>query len=278
MFGKAFQYTIGALCAALLLASSVHAEPQKPTATHVRAYVLDCGKIEFNNMAPFSDTGEFDGQQGHLNDMCVLVGHPKGWLLWDTGVRPHKYDGYEFIQTKTIQSQLAQLGLINDDINYLAFSHFHLDHTGNADDFQKATWLLQQKEWDWANSKPTPFGVDTDTFSQAANVKKQMINGDCDVFGDGKVQILFAPGHTPGHEVLLLKLDSGKNWIFAGDLYHQALSRDKKLVPVFNVERADTLASIDRIERVAKNLKATVVIQHEIKDLDKLPKFPKYLE
>ncbi|WP_160164636.1 N-acyl homoserine lactonase family protein [Pedosphaera parvula] len=239
---------------------------------------MDGGQITFNDMAPFSDTGEFDGKVGHLSDMCILVAHPKGWLLWDTGVQPKKYDGFEFTRKRTLSSQLADIGLKPEDITYLAFSHFHFDHTGNANEFLSSTWILQNKELQWANSQPTPFGVDPSTFSQSEKVKKQMIDGDHDVFGDGKVKILSAPGHTPGHEVLLIKLDSGKNLIFAGDLYHQSLSRDKRLVPAFNISRADTLASIDRVNRIAKNLNAKLFIQHEKSNFDMLPSFPKYLK
>jgi len=263
--------------AALLLTPWL-SQADEPTNAPVRIYVLDGGHIEFDNMAPFADTGEMDGKKGDLSDMCVLVKDPQGWLLWDTGVQPKKYTGYEFTVTNTLPSQLAEIGLKPEDINYLAFSHFHSDHTGNANLFAKSTWILQNKEWQWATSQPTPFGVDPTTFSQSDQVKKRIINGDYDVFGDGKVRILFAPGHTPGHQVLLVKLDSGKHWIFAGDLYHQAISRQKKLVPMFNTSRAETLASIDRIEHLAKNLKATLIIQHEAHDLDKLPVFPNYLQ
>jgi N-acyl homoserine lactone hydrolase len=259
------------------LAPFAHAA-DKPVVTELRVYILDGGEITFSNMAPFSDTGEFDGKLGHLSDMSILVAHPKGWLLWDTGVQPKKYDGFEFTRKRTISSQLADIGLKPEDITYLAFSHFHCDHTGNANEFLNSTWILQNKEWQWANSQPTPFGVDPSTFSQCEKVKKQMIDGDCDVFGDGKVKILSVPGHTPGHEALLIKLDSGKNVIFTGDLYHQALSREKKLVPAFNTNRADTLASIDRVDRIAKNLNAKLFIQHEKGNFEILPPFPKYLK
>jgi N-acyl homoserine lactone hydrolase len=95
------------------------------------------------------------------------------------------------------------------------------------------------------------------TFSEYPRVQKKLLNGDYDVFGDGLVRILSTPGHTPGHQVLLVKLPSKGYVILTGDLYHLRQSRDERLVPVFNTSRAETLASIDRVERLAKNLKAT---------------------
>jgi len=105
-----------------------------------------------------------------------------------------------------------------------------------------------------------------------------MIDGDYDVFGDGTVRILKAPGHTPGHSVLELTLKKAGVVILSGDLYHVHKNRTFQRVPIFNYDRADTLASIDRIERIVKNTKAHFVVQHDPTDLQTLPKFPAYLD
>jgi glyoxylase-like metal-dependent hydrolase (beta-lactamase superfamily II) len=98
------------------------------------------------------------------------------------------------------------------------------------------------------------------------------------VFGDGSVRILKAPGHTPGHQVLEIKMKKSGTVILSGDLYHLRGNRMYRRVPIFNYERADTLASIDRIERIIKNTKARFVIQHDLADFKLLPKFPAYLD
>ncbi len=129
-----------------------------------------------------------------------------------------------------------------------------------------------------ALADPTPFGVDPSTFTAYKTAKTQMIDGDYDVFGDGSVRILKAPGHTPGHQALQLKLKKTGVVILSGDLYHTRANRAAARVPGFNVSRADTLASINRIEKIVKNTKAHFVVQHDPDDFKSLPKFPAYLD
>jgi glyoxylase-like metal-dependent hydrolase (beta-lactamase superfamily II) len=166
------------------------------------------------------------------------------------------------------------LNLTPADITYVGFSHFHSDHTGNANLFASSTWLIQKKEFEFANSKPAPFGVDPKTFSDYRKEKINLLDGDFDVFGDGTVRILFAPGHTPGHQILLVKLSQKGYIILAGDLYQRKQSEKDRLVPGYNTSRAETLASMDRVERLAKNLKATVIAQHSMEDFAVLPTYP----
>lgn len=255
----------------------------KPKVDSVRLYTLDCGSIRFQDFAMFSDTGTYDGKPRELSDMCLLVGHPKGWLLWDTGLpkafkeKPAQEFGANMKVTRTIQEQLADIGLTTDDINYVAFSHFHFDHTGNANDFTKSTWILQKSELAHGLSEPAPLGVDASVFSAYKTANKTMIEGDHDVFGDGSVRFFSTPGHTPGHQSLFVKL-SKQNYLFTGDLYHQEESRLHSYIPIFNHNRANTLASMDRLENLAKTYQAKVIVQHDKQDFDSLPKVPKYLD
>jgi N-acyl homoserine lactone hydrolase len=251
----------------------------------VRLYALDCGWLEFKDMRSFSDTGEYDGQTATIAVPCFLIRHPKGTLLWDTGLDP------KFVQQSqgaprgirgtlevSLEKQLLQLKLKPTDITQLAFSHLHLDHTGNANLFTSATWILNRTELQWA-SQPTGGGpISPDTFSGYKQAKTQLIDADYDVFGDGTVRILKMPGHTPGHQVLLLTLPKSGKVLLSGDLYHLRRDRQQKLIPLFNTDRAETLASFDRFERIAANTKARVVIQHDPEDFKALPKFPAYLE
>ena len=83
-----------------------------------------------------------------------------------------------------------------------------------------------------------------------------------------------APGHTPGHHALLVRLPRTGNVLLTGDLAHFQENYDSDGIPPFNVDRAASLASIARFKALAKNLKATGVIQHDPCDIGKLPKFP----
>jgi len=258
----------------------------KTEVTGVRLYTLDCGRAELKDMAMFSDTGEYDGKPGAIAVSCFVIQHPKGTLVWDTGMGDNlaeKKDGADnggihMTVSVTLAEQLKALGLAPSDVTYVAFSHFHFDHTGNANLFTNSTWILNQSELNWALSSPTPGGVVPAVFSGYKTAKTNMINGDFDVFGDGSVRILRTPGHTPGHQVLEIRLKKAGTVILSGDLYHLRDNYLHQHVPDFNFSRADTLASMERIEKILKNSGARLVVQHDLGDFKAMPKFPAYLE
>jgi glyoxylase-like metal-dependent hydrolase (beta-lactamase superfamily II) len=257
----------------------------KPSA--LRMYTLDCGSFDAKNMGMFSDTGEFDNQPGKLVGTCFLLWHPKGALLWDTGLSdalaamPNGVTdpfGITLKVTKPLVPQLTTLGLKPNEINYVAFSHLHADHTGNANAFSSSTWLIGKSDFAWAHEKPTPVGVDPKTLSGHKKAQLQFIEFDHDVFGDGSVRILRAPGHTPGHQVLLVSLAKAGKLLLSGDLFHTKASAAKGLIPLVNNSRADSLASIDRINKLLKSTKARLIVQHAPEDFASLPTFPAYLD
>jgi N-acyl homoserine lactone hydrolase len=90
------------------------------------------------------------------------------------------------------------------------------------------------------------------------------------------VIMLRTPGHTPGHSSLLVKLSQMGPVIISGDAVHFRENYDTVGVPAFNYDRAQTVASVERLRKIATNLKATVVIQHDARDVDKLPAFPAF--
>jgi N-acyl homoserine lactone hydrolase len=251
----------------------------------LRVYALDCGRIQAKDMAMFSDTGEYNGKAGTVVDPCFVIRHPKGTMIWDTGLGDKmaaNKGGVDFpfghMQVDvTLIDQLKAIGLTPADITYLSFSHTHFDHTGNANEFPDATWILNKAEIAWDESKPGS-SVEVDTFSDYKTAKTQMIDGDYDVFGDGSVMILKTPGHTPGHQSLQLKLKKSGVVILSGDLFHLRENFIHRRVPVMNASRADTLASMDRIRTILKNTHGRLVVQHDPADFAALPKFPKYLQ
>ena len=252
----------------------------------VRLYTLDCGRAELKSMAMFSDTGEYDGKTGTIAVSCFVIRHPKGTLLWDTGLGDQLADkkdgidngGIHMTVPVKLSEQLKTLGLAPKDVTHVAFSHFHFDHTGNANLFPEATWILNQAELNWATSNPNPGGVNLESFSSYKSAKTKMIDGDYDVFGDGSVRILRTPGHTPGHQCLELRLKKSGTIILSGDLYHLRENYEHLRVPDFNYNRADTLASMDRIEKIIQSTKARLIVQHDLGDFNAVPKFPAYLD
>jgi glyoxylase-like metal-dependent hydrolase (beta-lactamase superfamily II) len=256
----------------------------------VRLYALDCGSMSFTDMGIFSDTGDYDGKTGSIVDPCFVIRHPKGILLWDVGLGdayfgrsdPPNQDGVSIRVRSKFLDQLASLGIAPANVTFVAFSHFHLDHTGNANAFTAATWIVNKTELDWALGSPTPPVVDPKTFSAVRTVRTQMINGDYDVFHDGSVRILKAPGHTPGHQVLLLKLAHSGPVMLSGDLYHLRSDRPHgetgARMMVVNSSRAESLASVNRVETILKNTRARLIIQHDPDDIKSLPVSPAYLD
>jgi glyoxylase-like metal-dependent hydrolase (beta-lactamase superfamily II) len=252
----------------------------------IRLYVLDCGRLDVHDMGMFDDSGALDGKSGSMAVPCFLIRHPHGTQLWETGlgdaIAGHAggvelAPGIRASVPVTLASQLHQLGLQASDIDYVAFSHWHIDHTGNANLFGTATWILQRRELAAATGATPPPFEDLAPVSAYRTATKRIIDGDADVFGDGSVRLLLMPGHTPGHQVLELRLPHAGVVLLGGDLYHTRENRRFRRVPRVNTDRAATLTSMDRFEAIAARTGAMVVVQHDARDIALLPRFPAYL-
>ena len=260
------------LCANALMAVPVLAQ----STTEVTLTRLnDCG----TPVAPtvvnqrFSDTFAYGDLKVQFVFSCYLIKHGNQYLLWDTG---HSMTAPGGVAPKTsVVDQLAKLGLKPEQINYVGISHFHADHTGQVASFPQSMLLIGKGDWDAINAPKPAAGVNAPPFahwiSGGGKVEPQI--NDKDVFGDGTVIILNTPGHTPGHHSLLVKLNN-RSFLITGDLVHFHENYVTNGVPWFNASRADTLASIDRFKQLESNFKATVIIQHDARDIGKLPAFP----
>ena len=255
-----------------------------PTTTQV--HVLQCGEVNVLEMGVFSDRGEYDGQQGQLGVTCYLIRHPKGDLLWDTGLPDAlaaQADGmtngaFNVKVPRTLGSQLEELNLTPDDIEYLALSHSHFDHSGNANAFAKSTWISDPAEREWMFSpERMEAGQGGENYTALREAKTIDVTDDYDVFGDGIVTVIRTPGHTPGHLALLVRLADTTLLLF-GDLYHMRENRTHRRVPKFNVDRELTLQSMDKFEALAKETGARVIVQHDIRDIATLPAFDEPLQ
>ncbi|APR77496.1 AttM/AiiB family protein [Minicystis rosea] len=274
------------------LLSACAATPQSPakaaaSTTAVRLYVLDCGHIDIPNMKLFADVPEYVGARGSLAVPCFLVRHPRGNLLWDTGLNDaiaREKDGVidaaggHATVKATLRAQLDALGIAPDEITYVGISHLHADHAGNANLFPKSTWLLNRAELAWGSATPAPLGVDPTTFSAYRTAKVKLLDGDEDVFGDASAVVLQTPGHTPGHQSLVVRLAHAGTLVLSGDLCHTRANWEKHRVPAMNHSRERTLSSMDRVEALVVREHGRFVVQHAIEDVGSLPRFPSYLE
>lgn len=225
----------------------------------------------------FSDTMSFEGKKLQLTASCYLIHHADHYMIWDTGYPAAAGATPSGPTVKvTLIEQLAQLKIKPEQINYVGISHYHGDHTGQAASFPQATLLIGQGDWDVLQGS-TPSGTTNAAPLKhwlSGEGKAEPVAKDKDVFGDGTVVMLDMPGHTPGHHSLLVKLKDKGNVLLTGDQAHFRENYATNGVPTFNFNRADTLASFDRFKQIAKNLSATVIIQHDPRDIDKLPAFP----
>jgi len=223
----------------------------------------------------FSDTYAYGDLKVQFVFSCYLIKHGDEYMLWDTG---HAMTAPNVAPKVSLVDYLAKIDVKPDQIKYVGISHYHADHTGQIASFPKATLLIGAREWD-AISAPKPAeGVNFKPFESwikgESKVEPQPI--DKDVFGDGTVIVLRTPGHTPGHSSLLVKLAGMGAVILVGDAVHFHENYESVGVPMFNFDRAQSVASIERIKKLAGTQKATVIIQHDARDVEKLPVFPAF--
>src|SRR6266568_3674553 len=208
------------------------------TAPEVTLTRIECGTgAKPTNVAErFSDTFAYKDLNLTFTFSCYLIKHGDEYMVWDTGFAPGSNPNAPKVG---IVERLAEVKVKPEQVKYVGISHFHADHTGQLSPFANATLLIDKGVW-----------------------------------GDGTVMVIRTPGHTPGHSSLLVRLKSGNNFLLSGDAAHFRENYESNGVPAFNYDRAQTVASIERMKKIAANLNATVIIQHDLRDIGKLPAFP----
>jgi N-acyl homoserine lactone hydrolase len=245
-----------------------------------RLYILDCGQGTAADMSRWTP-GENVGKPMDVVDNCYLIHHAsQGYLLWDTGVTdaiagrpegpPPSNGAPNWRKPTTLAAQFEQIGVKPSDVKFLAISHSHPDHIGNVEMFPQSMLLVQKAEYQW----PSPFGVGR--FKAEHPVKQ--LEGDYDVFGDGSVTILSTPGHTPGHQSLLVKLPKTGAILLSGDAVHFRDNWDKRRVPAGNTDKDKTLASMTRMAEIIAKEKAQLWINHDKTQSETLKHSPGFYE
>jgi N-acyl homoserine lactone hydrolase len=260
-------------------AASAIAAPSEVTITR-----LDCGFLRANDASSFSDTHGYDGKSIDMPVSCYLIRHGEDYLLWDAGLSASfvgaKLDPKAAISPTVALSlidQIKALGIDPSQIRRLAVSHYHLDHVGQANSFPQATLIIGADDWNAMQGGKRPALADVDALAPwlVQGGKVQVVARDLDIFGDGSVVMFDTRGHTNGHKSLIVRLAKLGPVLLTGDLYHTRRNYEVGDVSAGNLDRADSLASMDRFKRTAGSLRATVIIGHEGADIAKLPAFPK---
>jgi glyoxylase-like metal-dependent hydrolase (beta-lactamase superfamily II) len=257
-----------------------------------KLYRLDCGHSLANDESVWTP-GENVGRAIEFSSTCWLIKHGSAWLLWDTGVPQATLNdprGWSTLPKlivyhldKSITGQLAEIGLRPGDIGRVAISHTHGDHIGNVGLFPDATIVMQRAEYSWIHS---PNGPNDDVNQLMALAREllgtpknlQLIEGDNDVFGDGSVTLISTPGHTPGHQSLLVHLKNSGFIILSGDVAHLEENFERNIVPSLNTSKAESIASMARVRQLMATYKATLFINHDKSQTDELRLVPAFYD
>jgi len=270
------------LLAAVLLALPLPLAAADPAAKpDIRLWRLDCGSLWTYNLDELSDTRAYVGQSKLFVGSCYLIQHGDAYLLWDTGLSKDylgkpltRGDADANSLATTVVDQLARIGIKPTQVSMIGISHYHFDHIGQAADFPQAKLLIGKGDFEVLGQPGHEVRAKFFSPWLQANANVEKISGDHDLFGDGSVVMLDLPGHTPGHHGLLVRLPKHGAVLLSGDVVHLRENLESAGVPSFNTDRAQSLASMDRFSKLARNLGATLIIQHEEQDVAKLPVFP----
>ena len=246
-----------------------------------RLYILNCGEGPVGDVSRWSGLAADAGKSVPFAENCYLIKHAKGWFLWDTGITDAAADmpdglkspdprGPHWYKQKKLSAQLEQLGVKPSDVIGLGISHTHPDHVGNVEMFATTMLYVQKAEYDWPDAKGGP------RFKPGHPVTK--LEGDRDVFGDGSLTLISTPGHTPGHQSLLVRLHKTGNVLLSGDAVHFKSNWDNRRVPSFNTDPDATKASMEKMAGILKREHAQLWINHDKPQRDTLKLSPAFYD
>jgi N-acyl homoserine lactone hydrolase len=241
----------------------------------MRMYAFHCG-FERADAAAFDPFDPLVGTPILIPYFFYLIRHPEGDLLFDTGVHPGlKVDpeGRAGLAAAALQitlrdgddvvSQLDRLGLAPSTVTHVAHSHLHYDHCGGIEFLPDAQFYIQKAELQFAHWPPVYqrgmyFPAD---FNHPVAWKE--LDGEYDLFNDGRLVLFPTPGHTPGHQSLLVKLD-GRTIILVGDAAYTPEKMAARAIPPGTWSPDAMVASWERIEERQRRTNAELMFSHDL--------------
>jgi glyoxylase-like metal-dependent hydrolase (beta-lactamase superfamily II) len=272
-----------ALVAAIACSTPVLAADQ--AAAVDRMYVLECGESRTSDVSANWSPGVDVGVAREFSDNCYLIRHGDRLLLWDSGMsdsiaaKPEGVTAASGLLTlwvrKTLASQLQALGIAPGDITDIAFSHFHSDHVGNANLFTAARLYIQEAEYDAAfGPDAAKFNFNPALYDKLRSNPTVKLFGDYDVFRDGSVVIISTPGHTPGHQALLVRLPERGAVVLSGDMVHFQENWANRRVPARNFDKGESARSMEKVAALLAAEHAQLWINHDKAQSASIPKAP----
>jgi len=224
---------------------------------------------------------EGDGAPFEIPVPFFLLTHPQGHTLIDGGnaveVATHARsywgnicDVYHPVMTPDdgCVAQLKRLGIAPEDIRFVVQSHLHLDHTGAIGRFPNATYIVQRQEYEYAFT--------ADWFSKGGYIRKDFdrsglkwrflegeVNDFHDIYGDGTLTTIFTPGHSPGHQSLLVRLTNTGSILLTIDAAYTLDHWNEKSLPGFLTSAIQSVRSVQKLHTVKEQTNAMVVTGHD---------------
>lgn len=216
------------------------------------------------------------GQKVYLPWLSFLIMHPKGNVLFDSGIDPAMFVGdlraqfgdwadaldYRFSEGDDIVSRLAALGLTPKDIDIVVMSHLHFDHAMGLPLFLHARIIVQRAEMAFARHPPVYQAGTYFPRYFAGDHKWELLDGPHDIFGDGRLELFPTPGHTPGSQSLMFRGDESRVMLIGDATYSLKKMRERKL-PGFLWNPDHVVASWEFIEWMEKKENAILLSTHD---------------
>ncbi len=262
--------------------------------TDIRLYMFQTGslKCKVHNIK----MNQGNGADYEIPVPFYLLTHPDGHTIIDggtaveAGLDPVGYWGgitevYWPVmrEDEGCVAQLKKIGINPEDVRYVLQSHLHLDHTGAVGRFPNATHIVQRREYEYAFT-PDWFaagGYIRNDFDKP-NLKWQFLEGEntdlYDIYGDGTLKTIFTPGHSPGHQSILVTLPNSGSLLLAIDAAYTTDHWEEKALPGFMSSAVEAVRSVQKMKAIVDRTQAQVVTGH---DPDAWPTFrhaPEYYD
>lgn len=278
-------FILGLIGAGLLAACAGSGEHP---ASVERMYVITCGENHVKDVSRWTTPADA-GKPMVFSDYCYLIRHARGWMLWDSGnadrlaAMPNGLTAPNGVITafmkKPLADSLKEIGVAPADIQNFAMSHSHGDHSGNASLFAASTLYIQSTEYDAVfGPDAQKYGLATANLEKFRNAKVVKLNGEYDVFGDGSVVIKSTPGHTPGHQSLVVRLPKTGLVLLSGDMAHLVSNWEAKRAPSFNFNVEQSVRSMQEMQAFMDRTGAKIWINHDLRQNVAIPKAPAWVE
>lgn len=252
----------------------------------MRLYAMSCGRIRSRKNVFVSDADRNEVIEAPMP--VFLITHPEGNILFDTGPYPGVFrdplsywgglaKAFEPIgdERSDVLSQLRNIGLDQKDIKYVVNSHLHFDHAGGNQFFQESTFLVSRKELQSARDPELEgkgyFRADWDH-----PLDYHQLDGELDIYGDGSVMIIPMPGHTLGHQILLVRLKRQGSIVLSGDSVPCRENFVNFVIPRNNIDDEMARSSVESLHSIVEKEEALLIYGHDPSEWEEVRKQPEF--